>query len=623
MASDWLQIPGNRHAYESLRTLVASGQAIAFVGAGASAGLYPLWPALIRQLADAAVQFDHRNEESRDYWLKTDPQDAVDQIKNSLGGTYRDKIREIFASRVGKDGNWYTAIHAALISLPFCGFVTTNFDTALHQARQKLRALPFAGPVTWKDEDVVRRWRRDQIFKETPCPILSAHGCWERGDTIVLGNQDYRETYATDPYADLFKHLWGASQLVFVGFGFNDPWLKFLAREAITRLGALQGAPQHYAISGLSELRAIVAQRQTFRNTYNADPLFYPVSIGPDGSEDHSALLAVLQALATETGAAPSGPGGGATKGGSRKPRKHIKPGAPQPKNMGQATPSIARMPPAERLERSSGWDINNAHKRTTETALRQTPELFGALWPYLQRFFPNSAIAQTETAVVEHFATVNSSNVSNCFFAVRRALREVRDNLPERHVIRRSEIAACYLYCLAAHRLVNNVEHDFYIGRLGLNRSVILVPDKTNILCAIIITALCGGKVHLLPDEDARVVEDRRLPRADYVFELAPDDFDRLSADLALQAYRAIMQGWRGETATSLDTGSGRSLSADEEKRLRVHIENIRKMEDANPAFIVERSKSSLLDVWASACNDFSGNSITCRSHSLTRKTP
>ena len=521
MVSDWLQVPGNTQAYERLCTLIASGKTIAFVGAGASAGLYPLWPELIRQLADAAVQGDYRNEENRDYWLKADPQDAVDQIRNSLRGTYRDKIRKIFAPPAGKDDNRYTEIHAALISLPFRGFVTTNYDTALHEARQRLRPeLPFAGPVTWKDEDDVRRWLTDQIFDENPCPILSAHGYWGRGDTIVLGSEDYREAYNTDPYASLFKHLWGACQLVFVGFGFNDPWLKFLGGETITRSGARGGAPQHLAISGLRELDAIPARQQTFRNTYNADPLFYPVSIGPDG-EDHSALLAILQSLATQTGGSPSGHPGGATKGGSRKPRKHIKPAAPQPKGRSQATATRVA-PAAELLERSSGWDINNAHRRITETALCQTPELFSALWRYLQVFFPDSAIAQTKTAIVEHFAKVNSSeDITNCFFSVRRALREVHKILTDRHVIRRSEIAASYLYCLAAHSLVNNLEHESCITRLGLNRSVVLVPDKTNVLCAIIITALCGGKVHLLPDEEVRAVEDRRLPRADYVFEL------------------------------------------------------------------------------------------------------
>jgi hypothetical protein len=46
--------PGNDHALDRLREIVGSGQAIAFVGAGASAGLYPLWGELIRLLISEA-----------------------------------------------------------------------------------------------------------------------------------------------------------------------------------------------------------------------------------------------------------------------------------------------------------------------------------------------------------------------------------------------------------------------------------------------------------------------------------------------------------------------------------------------------------------------------------------
>jgi len=39
--------PGNEHARAKLRELLGEGKAVAFVGAGASAGMYPLWNQLI------------------------------------------------------------------------------------------------------------------------------------------------------------------------------------------------------------------------------------------------------------------------------------------------------------------------------------------------------------------------------------------------------------------------------------------------------------------------------------------------------------------------------------------------------------------------------------------------
>ena len=48
----WHAIPGNEHAFERLRALLDGGSAIAFVGAGALTGLYPLWGGLIASLVD-------------------------------------------------------------------------------------------------------------------------------------------------------------------------------------------------------------------------------------------------------------------------------------------------------------------------------------------------------------------------------------------------------------------------------------------------------------------------------------------------------------------------------------------------------------------------------------------
>ncbi|HEX3528542.1 MAG TPA: hypothetical protein VH988_15865 [Thermoanaerobaculia bacterium] len=53
---DILKIPGNRPVFEDLQRLLALNKAIAFVGAGASAGMYPLWGEFIGKLADYAVE---------------------------------------------------------------------------------------------------------------------------------------------------------------------------------------------------------------------------------------------------------------------------------------------------------------------------------------------------------------------------------------------------------------------------------------------------------------------------------------------------------------------------------------------------------------------------------------
>ena len=52
---DVLAVAGNRPVFEALVSILEARKAIAFVGAGASAGMYPLWGKFIELLADHAV----------------------------------------------------------------------------------------------------------------------------------------------------------------------------------------------------------------------------------------------------------------------------------------------------------------------------------------------------------------------------------------------------------------------------------------------------------------------------------------------------------------------------------------------------------------------------------------
>ena len=52
--NELLEIPGNRFVFEQLKQHLGTRRAVCFVGAGASAGLYPMWGAFIELLADIA-----------------------------------------------------------------------------------------------------------------------------------------------------------------------------------------------------------------------------------------------------------------------------------------------------------------------------------------------------------------------------------------------------------------------------------------------------------------------------------------------------------------------------------------------------------------------------------------
>ena len=311
----WHAIPGNEHAFERLRALLDGGSAIAFVGAGASAGLYPLWGGLIASLVDETKKRGRANDDERAYWLKqrdTYPDQVVRGIKAALGdGIYAEVLRQIFRPKAGLDGNRFTPIHAALLSLKFRAHITTNFDPGLLEARLTLRPdLRGTSYATWKDADAVARWQNGDIFVDEPRPMLFAHGSWEKSNSIVLGMGEYREAYRPGAFRRLFEHLWTTEHLVFAGFSFADDWVRFIANEVLTASGKRTTEPRHVALIGLpSDENYAPFIRDLFVDQYDAEPLFYPVIKATGRPDDHSALLDILLALGGGAPPAASGPG--------------------------------------------------------------------------------------------------------------------------------------------------------------------------------------------------------------------------------------------------------------------------------------------------------------------------
>jgi tetratricopeptide (TPR) repeat protein len=295
---------GNDHALAELRAVLASEQAIAFVGAGTSAGYYPLWGQLLRILADAAVNLGLALPSERKSWMAAGarPQHVAQAIKRKLGDSiYGQIIFETFRPTTGPDGNRFSPAHSALMELPFRGYVTTNYDPGLIEARlASAIGIPATAYSTWRDKDHVQRWYTGDIFSEYIRPILFAHGIYERSDTIVLAAEEYHTAYDSSAYRLLFDNLWGRERLVFVGFGFSDPWLDYLTQSIVRRTaGPSAGRPRHVALIGLrnKEKRQAEERRREFQEEYNASIYFYDIVRSESGDDDHSDLIRVLRSL--------------------------------------------------------------------------------------------------------------------------------------------------------------------------------------------------------------------------------------------------------------------------------------------------------------------------------------
>ena len=314
---DILSIPGNSTVFDSLISALSEKEAIAFVGAGASAGLYPLWAKFIDLLADHAVAEEKAEPKDAARWkadTNSTPQQRVSLIIRKLGeDRYVRFLKDTFGPRKGPDDKRYTSTHAALMRLPFQGYVTTNYDPALEFARMELRPGSLTtGTPTWQDDDEVYRWYTGDVFKrKDDCPILWLHGYWQRPEGIVLDRTEYAAAYKPGLYRNLFNSLWGQRHLVFIGFGFNDPQFTFMVGEYLRDLEKAKAPPRHVTIIGLPvgadgslpDTEAIREQRESLEVDYHVRPLFYPMR-----DDNHSALQILLESIADACGCAIAAP---------------------------------------------------------------------------------------------------------------------------------------------------------------------------------------------------------------------------------------------------------------------------------------------------------------------------
>ena len=301
---DGFGIEGNSGVFDEAAELLAGGDAVGFVGAGASAGLYPLWGGLLWHLVQAArdLGLDEDGAKTLLDEADRDPQFAVTQIRHVFGdeGVYRRRLAEIFEPKRGADGLGFTATHRRLMHLPLKAFVTTNYDSGLHEARRHVWPdLSVQGFATPKNKTVLQGWLTGEIHKKDR-PILSLHGAEDDPSSMVLHVEDYRESYLRDGlFQRVFSRLWCQERLFLVGYSFADEWNRFsLDREITASLKRETEGFRHVAVvdrdaEWLQSSSRVRLERAKFLNQYRARVLFYPVRDG-----DHSALGELLDRLA-------------------------------------------------------------------------------------------------------------------------------------------------------------------------------------------------------------------------------------------------------------------------------------------------------------------------------------
>lgn len=287
-------IPGNAPVLDKLCGLLEEGESIALVGAGASAGLWPLWDEFLAGFIEHSKNAGEITKEQADHFIKKAPKDPLvtaQQLRNKIRngddeGFYFEYIQKTFSDCPQTDCA-FTPTHKALLQLPIKNYVTLNYDAGLTNARTYLYPKATSSYYFWDQEEA-----KNILEAGYKRLVLHAHGRHDRADSIILTLDDYRRAYDRPGFVRLLNTLFAHKNLLMVGFGLSDPYIKQLFNNISKDYK--KSPNRHIAFVGLDDDGTQVTDllREEVQMIYGADVIFYPTK------DDHKALSLWLSALA-------------------------------------------------------------------------------------------------------------------------------------------------------------------------------------------------------------------------------------------------------------------------------------------------------------------------------------
>jgi hypothetical protein len=314
-----------------LLELLAKRRPLLLAGAGASAVVgYPLWEPLIKSLAaDFAPGVT----------LSPDVRLAADQIADAALAHGRQRFEEYlkrldltFRREGRRTGD--LRFHKRLVSLGFCGLITTNYDPTLEDSCLAEFTRPGATPHICEPIDL--RNRRPYLVFEflrsiglgdsPPRHVLHIHGFHSAPDRLILGMRAFEDAYGhvvtqPDEYLRTLprKVLWtllAMRPVLFVGFGMQDPFFNAVL-DLLKSDFLLTDEPAHLVITHydvdpatVGILEPHVAHEEAMKKIREklppgVVPIFYHAPIGPDGLANHSELVSLIGDIAGRLGRRP------------------------------------------------------------------------------------------------------------------------------------------------------------------------------------------------------------------------------------------------------------------------------------------------------------------------------
>jgi SIR2-like domain len=268
----------NRKSREKLFAVIGFGEAIAFVGAGLSAGAnlgYPTWSNLLQKLfqeANEIAPFEARTVAENALFYADEikahfkAHDALDKFKAALCREYSPREEDNTSST-----------HHRLMQLPFRAFVTTNYDWCLEQALSEYSLSQSRKPppdpcvivkANGEDRHMVSNFFRSLVERRGSDRryVAHIHGCYNDAENIILSASEYSKAYGfviekgqisrRKPSSTLHRQfawsLFASRRLVFFGCSMEDPYIKALLDAVATDLWEWN-LPIHFVVLPIDE----------------------------------------------------------------------------------------------------------------------------------------------------------------------------------------------------------------------------------------------------------------------------------------------------------------------------------------------------------------------------------
>jgi len=255
-----------------------TGHATVMIGAGFSRNAktkstsqkpFPDW----NQLGDVFYEKIHGEGPGRDNRY-LNALKLADEVQAAFG---RPALDQILRSKIPDDEYEPSHLHTQLLELPWTDVFTTNYDTLLERAKEKVNSQRF---------DIVIN-KEDLVYSEKP-RIIKLHGSFPSERPFIITEEDYRK-YPKDfaPFVNTVQQSLLENTLCLIGFSGDDP--NFLQWIGWIRDNLGKGNSPKIFLIGIFDLSDAQKKLLEQRNIVLVD-----MSVCPDINGEHAKALEVF-----------------------------------------------------------------------------------------------------------------------------------------------------------------------------------------------------------------------------------------------------------------------------------------------------------------------------------------